>query len=384
MAQVGVCAAACAEDIGNLKKYVSQSGVMLFFLSKMYFQSKNCLKEISASLEQEKPIVLVHESNELHGGAPLEALQAECPNEMRPKIFKGRTPIAWHRISHYQRLTIKLIATEMLAHSPQYIDEVGISGNDKWLVEPGAIEICKQLHKPLVLWCSPGNMSATSIAEELIEAIEATAASSGDGALGSTVPVRRQSLSRQSLSLLVRNVGIRRRGNLCGGRNTSYDIRLVDSQPDVQALEGNGESAAMLLYLNKDTWVEPSEREVLERDVRSAKSADSNLKIVMIHENDPDKGGCDFGNFFGCTPKALIDEEIYSDIAIALHTRPHRAVSLALFAQALGAAGDAKHAQRKQQKKPSMLSESSRAWRSSKGSLSIPGFPTAPDESGST
>ena len=29
--------------------------MMLFFLSKKYFQSRNCLREIRASLEQEKP-----------------------------------------------------------------------------------------------------------------------------------------------------------------------------------------------------------------------------------------------------------------------------------------------------------------------------------------
>ena len=39
--------------------------------------------------------------------------------------------------------------------------------------------------------------------------------------------------------------------------------------------------------------------------------------------------------------QALIDEGIYKEIAIALHTPPHRAVSLALVAQALGATKDA-------------------------------------------
>ena len=34
-------------------------------------------------------------------------------------------------------------------------------------------------------------------------------------------------------------------------------------------------------------------------------------------------------------PQGLIEEDIYKEIAIALHTPPHRAVSLALVAQAL-------------------------------------------------
>ena len=69
-------------------------------------------------------------------------------------------------------------------------------------------------------------------------------------------------------------------------------------------------------------------------------SADK-IRIVLVHEADPAKGGCDFGTFFGTTPQGLIDEGIYKEIAIALHTPPHRAISLALVAQALGATKEA-------------------------------------------
>ena len=72
----------------------------------------------------------------------------------------------------------------------------------------------------------------------------------------------------------------------------------------------------------------------------SASGADK-IKIVLVHENDPSKGGCEFGTFFATTPQGLIEEGIYKEIAIALHTPPHRDVSLALVAQALGATKDA-------------------------------------------
>ena len=63
----------------------------------------------------------MHEQQEDKGGGPLDAIKAECRNdEMRAKIFDGRTTITWHRISHYQNLTLKLIATEMLRHGPRY------------------------------------------------------------------------------------------------------------------------------------------------------------------------------------------------------------------------------------------------------------------------
>ena len=94
----------------------------------------------------------------------------------------------------------------------------------------------------------------------------------------------------------------------------------------------------MLLYLNQDTWAaQPS---ALEHDVRytnsfahglgaglvrmgtsirelvrtgsnmrelgsgdsgrSAGGADK-IRIVLVHENDPSKGGCEFGTFFATT-----------------------------------------------------------------------------------
>ena len=196
------------------------------------------------------------------------------------------------------------------------------------LVLPGEVNIAElALPRPLVLWCSAGNPGAAAMAHELKDA-------------------------------------------LAGGGDA---IQVVERRPDARVLEAQGTSVAMLLYLNKDTWA--AQPGVLERDVRATcsfghglgaglvrmasnmrelrrmgssldergagtASADK-IRIVLVHEADPAKGGCEFGTFFGTTPQALIDEGIYKEIAIALHTPPHRAISLALVAQALGATKDA-------------------------------------------
>ena len=240
---------------------------MLFFLSKNYFGSRNCLKEIEASIEQRKPLVLVQEQQEDKGGGPLELLKAECRNdEMREAIFDGRTPIVWHRISHFQNLTLKLIATEMLRNGPRYQRSLsgGDAPEDLVLIQHGELNATKlTLPQPLVLWCSTGNPGAAEVTEELVISM----ASSGAA------------------------------------------IRVVDAMPDVQALKENAESAVMLLYLNKDTWVEQGE--VLERDVRAARKLQADLKVVLVHENDKAKGGCEFGDLFGTTPQELIDDGIY-------------------------------------------------------------------------
>ena len=59
------------QDIGDLEGYVRATDVMLFFLSKHYFTSRNCLREVKASIAEQRPLVLVHEQQEEKGGGPL-------------------------------------------------------------------------------------------------------------------------------------------------------------------------------------------------------------------------------------------------------------------------------------------------------------------------
>ena len=202
-------------------------------------------------------LVLVHEQQEDKGGGPLDAIKAECRDDgMRAKIFDGRTTITWHRISHYQNLTLKLIANEMLSYGPKY----GSGKEELTLVLAGEVHVAElALDGAVVLWCSAGNSGAAEAAQELVSSM-----ASGGAAL-----------------------------------------RVVDSQP----VQASGVSAFMLLYLNDKTWVEQGD--VLERDVRTAREGQSGLKIVMVHENDPKKGGCDFGLMFSTTPQELIDGGIY-------------------------------------------------------------------------
>ena len=95
------------------------------------------------------------------------------------------------------------------------------------------------------------------------------------------------------------------------------------------------EELKLLLYLNEHTWDAEAGQEVAEV-VRAAWS--KGVEIIMVHETDPDRDGCEFAHMFaGTTPQDLIDEGIYKSIALALHPMPHREVSLALVAQACGA-----------------------------------------------
>ena len=59
----------------------------------------------------------------------------------------------------------------------------------------------------------------------------------------------------------------------------------------------------------------------------------------MLHENDMDNGGCEFGRFFETTPQDLIQDGLYKALALAAYPGAFWPVSVALVAQALGATG---------------------------------------------
>ena len=90
----------------------------------------------------------------------------------------------------------------------------------------------------------------------------------------------------------------------------------------------------MLLYLSERTWVGKA-GELLAAEVRKARAA--GLPIVMLHENDRERHGCEFGHFFTTTPSDLIQDGLYKALALACYPGAHRAVSMALAARALGA-----------------------------------------------
>ena len=50
---------------------------MLFFLSKGYFASRNCRKEIAFTLKNENPIMLLHETDPARGGIPISQVYDE-------------------------------------------------------------------------------------------------------------------------------------------------------------------------------------------------------------------------------------------------------------------------------------------------------------------
>jgi hypothetical protein len=278
------------KNIGELEAYVRRSQVVLCFLSRGYLRSTNCLREVRAALEMGKPLVLVHEADPDKGGGTLAELRSECPEELRAAIFDAGWPMAvWHRIEAFQHVSLKVIAEALLLKTPKYAGE-----DELPLCIPGEVRADNlAFPKPVVLWASTLNAGARDLADAVAAAV------AGGVSITDATPSRLSSLPHSSDS------------------------------------GGDGDEAThMLLYLNRSTWAGDG-AEALAEQVRAARRA--RLPIVMAHENDAACGGCIFGHFFEVTPRDLIAEGLYHDLAVGCHAGPHRQVSLALLATALGA-----------------------------------------------
>lgn len=101
------------EDVGMLERSVQQSAIFFVFLSRWYFASKNCRRELYTALFKNKPIVSIWESDENKGGASLESFRQEVrefcadmdeafagfrgPDEVLERIIDdpANTPIEW-------------------------------------------------------------------------------------------------------------------------------------------------------------------------------------------------------------------------------------------------------------------------------------------------
>jgi len=321
-------------DIGALEEHVEESMAVVVFLSRGYFASRNCLREVEAITSQRKPVILVLEADEAKGGLTIEQAMLECPEKYRDYLFKHsdgqpRLPYRWHRVREFQMRSLCLIASEMLGVSPSYaryckrrpdgrtaaVEEAAAPGASEGQPSPRALlskprlELCLAsdvafeeigyFGRPPELYASPHNPGAERMAKELIAAFEA-----------SERPRLRMA------PLLVRDGGD-------DDDDGSADAQRIVRPPDF-----------MVLYLNGETWLGESGAS-LAREVAAANKA--GLRIVLLHENDELRGGCPFARFFQTTPGALIDGGLYSDIAVAMHAVPFREVSLLGAAQAIGA-----------------------------------------------
>lgn len=311
-------------DIGALEQYVSESAVVLIFLSRGYFGSRNCMREVRAMCEMQKPVILLHEADESKGGLPFQQAVDECPSEYRPCLFDGRAPIPWTRIKEFQRFTLLLVAEQILAHSPHYMLTEKAAKREVSRLH-GAIASVRVyfpdmeevkdlvLRRHVTLYASRANPGALAAANEL-----------RDGGLSSHHHGHQHDPARQG-----------------GGTSTlrvteeplDWDSTVAEERANARRMQ-KGSSSCFVLYLSKQTFLGEA-GDILAAEVRAARRAGASL--LLLHENDGERGSAPFVHFFSSTPSDLVDDGIYKQLAVAMLPGRHRDVSLVLALKSLGA-----------------------------------------------
>ena len=302
------------DDVGKLEQSVKESATFIIFLSKGYFKSANCRRELYTALAEGKPIIVVREADEAKGGADVEDFKAECvkecvetgppaypsyqgPTEVLERLFTEE-PVVWVRVHDFQKETLKVIALRMLMNLPYY--QCSIEALSMGLRVPGEVGPVG-LRTPMKLLVCSDNEGARPVAEEIMDA------SMEDG--------HATQISIHDAEEVLGEVSVLRENG----------VLLTDNL-----------NAAMLLYLNTSTFQD--EHAKVSQLVQSA--MDSKVPLVLVHEQDTSKGGCPFRCFFDSTPKTLLKPpyKLFDTVATPLFpTTEHRLISLRHILVSMGA-----------------------------------------------
>ena len=182
-------------------------------------------------------------------------------------------------------MSLKLLVEQLLGSCPQEMVrwEVDTSHglDSKGLFVPGELQHQRlELQTRVVVYVSPHNPGALAVARDFASAM--------DGAIEVV----------QDAELIAASIAD-------GGIETDQQRtrKVHDQQPTV---------THFLLYLNDQTYLN-AEGERLAEELRRARAAGSKIEIVMVHENDQARGGCEFGILFdGRTPRDLLDSGVYN------------------------------------------------------------------------
>ena len=160
------------DDIGNLETHITATQCMLLFLSRGYFSSVNVLREVKATVVQEKKVTLVHEVDTNKGGAPIADMKAQCPNELREGVFGAvgapREIISWLRVHDFQVVSLKSIVSQLLHSMPSFASAPRPPG----VYLPSELEQSTfDFKRQVVVYTSQHNPGAREVVRELEELV---------------------------------------------------------------------------------------------------------------------------------------------------------------------------------------------------------------------
>ncbi|KAL1498455.1 hypothetical protein AB1Y20_013780 [Prymnesium parvum] len=321
------------EDIGNLEQYIDVSATVLVFLSRGYFESRNCGREFRCSCERELPLILLHERDLNKGGQTLAQLRSSCPKPYRP-IFDPPAGVSqleyilpWHRVYVFQLETMKRIGERILLASPTYAGKA-LPGR---LYVPMDLSIQTFGYKTkTTVFVSPHNANAGQVCGEVCDIVGNMYIEQDD--LDDHLQGFKDTLGHVGDSH--RSVGTRTTGGSTGASDERASTRRSSVKHHRSTAAESSTPRFFVLYLNDQTFMDDPEG-LLVQQLRDAQAA--KFPIVMLHERSDDLGAVEFGVFFERTPEDLIDNGLYAKLAVPMESGSHRQISLKLAAKAMGA-----------------------------------------------
>ena len=319
-------------------EYIDVSSSVLCFCTVKYFESRACAREIFRAILRGKPLIAVLEPDVSRGGLKRKAIEAllttalypplghsDAPatktwvekwalhgevaewgysaiptcNQIVEALFK-EDPIEWNRFSAFQDVSVLRAAERVLLEKDRGAVYVQDEVSNQVFVSP--VLTHGRAHH---LYCSPHNLGASAVGEELSALLEQ--ASQGTK-----------------------------------GGSAAAALKVTTALAELEQCEH------MLLYLTSATWTSGEASAAFTREVELAQRLGVHLLLVhefpsALDDDASTRGACDFNDMWneGWTPKHLLTGEanVYKQIAIALKPGAWRRAGLATVLIKMGEGG---------------------------------------------
>ena len=337
-------------DISRLEEYIEASQTVVVFVSRGYFQSRNCMKELVSSVKQEKRIIFVCEAEVEKGSVSLTDEVAMVAKSLRVHLeVPMAAAIMWQRARPFLEVAL-LELSRMIVENTEA--KASTSKHDPLVLLGGVLDK-QQLTIPLAragarhLYTSVHNLGAREFVEgELITNLDCFKQNPLLAKFGladsADVDSRRHNLREKAVNALEAVTGL----DLDQDGDVGVECSAADASSVPQrrrrrwwhslrcARRERAQSSVFLLYLDNRTWSKEDKRGVrraaLAKDVCLA--MERQMRVLLLHECAEPQRLTSFGKILDETPAELVEWGLYGEIAVALQPGIYRPVSLHLSA----------------------------------------------------
>ena len=127
------------EDISDLEGYIDRTEIVFVYCSQGYFDSKNCMRELTSSVKKRKQMIACVDLDPTRGGLSLDEVRRQLDaadasyakwgfpedtptgSELHAHLFRNGA-FEWNRIGAFQDVTMRLIAERLLVGGRKRLD----------------------------------------------------------------------------------------------------------------------------------------------------------------------------------------------------------------------------------------------------------------------